>query len=151
VLVLTRQNLPYLSDLRANHYENACAKGGYILIEKPAAQITLISTASEVSIAVDAANVLLAMNIQARVVSMPCMELFAKQPVEYRNQVLGNGIRIAIEAACEVVWPKYLGEKGEFIGINSFGASAPAGDLYEHFGITADIVVKRVKALLSKQ
>ena len=64
---------------------------------------------------------------------------------------MGNGIRIAIEAACEGVWPKYLDEKGEFIGINSFGASAPAGDLYEHFGITADIVVKRVKALLSKQ
>ena len=151
VLVLTRQNLPYLSSSRVNHLENACAKGGYVLIEKPGAQVTLISTGSEVSIAVDAANALLAMNIQARVVSMPCMELFAKQPVEYKNQVLGKGIRIAIEAACEGVWPKYLGEKGEFIGINSFGASAPADDLYEHFGITADNVVKRVKALLSKQ
>jgi transketolase len=151
VLVLTRQNLPYLSSSRANHLENACAKGGYVLIEKPKAQVTLISTGSEVSIAVDAASILMELNIPARVVSMPCMELFEKQPVEYKNQVLGNGIRIAIEAACEGVWPKYLGEKGEFIGINSFGASAPAGDLYEHFGITADIVVKRVKALLSKQ
>jgi transketolase len=151
VLVLTRQNLPYLSSSRANHLENACAKGGYVLIEKPKAQVTLISTGSEVSIAVDAASILMELNIPARVVSMPCMELFEKQPVEYKNQVLGNGIRIAIEAACEGVWPKYLGEKGEFIGINSFGASAPAGDLYEHFSITADIVVKRVKALLSKQ
>ena len=150
VLVLTRQNLPYLSAYRADHSENACAKGGYVLIEKPEAEATLISTGSEVSIAVDAANALLAMNIPVRVISMPCMELFAKQPAEYRNQVLGNGIRIAIEAACEGVWPKYLGEKSEFIGINSFGASAPADDLYEHFGITAENVVNRVKVLLGK-
>ncbi len=150
VLVLTRQNLPYLSTYRASHSENACAKGGYVLIEKPEAQVTLISTGSEVSIAVDAANALLAMNIPARVVSVPCMELFAKQPVDYRNQVLGNGIRIAIEAACEGIWPKYLGEKGEFIGINSFGASAPADDLYELFGITAENVVNRVRVLLGR-
>jgi transketolase len=150
VLVLTRQNLPYLSDLRTNHFENVCAKGGYVLIGQQETTPTLIATGSEVSIAVDAANTLKAMNILVRVVSMPCMELFARQPAEYREKVLGKGIRIGIEAAVEGIWPKYLGEKGIFIGMNSFGASAPADNLYARFGVTADIVVKRVKAILSK-
>jgi transketolase len=135
---------------RINHFENACAKGGYVLIEKPGAAVTLIATGSEMSVAVESANALMALNIPVRVVSMPCMELFAKQPAQYREQVLGKGIRIGIEAAVEGVWPKYLGEKGIFIGMNSFGASAPADDLYAYFGITSSIVVKRVKALLGK-
>lgn len=150
VLVLTRQNLPYLSDLRNNHFENACAKGGYVLIGQQEPTPTLIATGSEVSIAVEAANKLMTMNIPVRVVSMPCMDLFAKQPAEYREKVLGKGIRIGIEAAAEGIWPKYLGDRGIFIGLNSFGASAPAGDLYTHFGITVDAVVKRVKGLVSE-
>jgi len=150
VLVLTRQKLPYLSDLRVSPDENSCAKGGYVLIESQDADVTLISSGSEVSIAVNAAEILAKLNISARVVSMPCMELFAKQPQDYKDQVLGNGLRVGIEAACEGTWPKYLGEKGIFIGMSSFGASAPAEDLYSHFGITADIVVERVKTLLSK-
>jgi transketolase len=149
VLVLTRQNLPYLSDLRSNHFENACAKGGYVLIGQQESTPTLIATGSEVSIAVEAANKLMALNIPVRVVSMPCMDLFAKQPAEYREKVLGKGIRIGIEAAVEGQWPKYLGDRGIFIGMSSFGASAPADDLYTHFGITADIVVKRVRSVLS--
>jgi transketolase len=150
VMVLSRQNLPYLSDSRNNHFENACAKGGYVLIEKTGALVTLIATGSEVSVAVDAFNALSDLNIPARVVSMPCLDLFGRQPREYQEQVLGKGLRVVIEAACEGVWPKYLGEKDIFIGMNSFGASAPASDLYEHFGITAEIVVKRVHAFLGK-
>ncbi len=150
VLVLTRQNLPYLSDLRANHLENACAKGAYVLIEKQGSNVTLIATGSEVSIAVDAANALMELNIPVRVVSMPCADLFDKQPQEYKSQVLGTGLRIAIEAATEGTWPKYIGEKGVFVGMNSYGASAPANDLYTHFGITADMVIKKVKAYLGR-
>lgn len=150
VLVLTRQKLPYLSDFRVNHAENVCAKGGYVLIEKEEAIVTLISSGSEVSIAVDAANALMKLNIPARVVSMPCIELFETQSQSYKDQVLGRGIRVGIEAACEGTWPKYLGEKGIFIGMNSFGASAPAGDLYSHFGITADIVTEKVKNIFGK-
>jgi transketolase len=150
VLVLTRQNLPYLSDLRNNHFENACAKGGYVLIGQQEPTPTLIATGSEVSIAVEAANKLMKMNIPVRVVSMPCMDLFAKQPAEYREKVLGKGIRISIEAAAEGIWPKYLGDRGIFIGLNSFGASAPADDLYTYFGITADAIVKKVKGLVGK-
>ena len=150
VLVLTRQNLPYLSDLRANHLENACAKGAYVLIEKQGSNVTLIATGSEVSIAVDAANALMELNIPVRVVSMPCADLFDKQPQEYKIQVLGTGLRIAIEAATEGTWPKYIGEKGVFVGMNSYGASAPANDLYTHFGITADMVIKKVKAYLGR-
>ncbi|MCX7344058.1 MAG: transketolase [Proteobacteria bacterium] len=150
VLVLTRQNLPYLSDTRVNHFENACAKGGYVLVEKTDSLVTLIATGSEVSIAVDAANKLKALNISSRVVSMPCVDLFSRQPKEYQDKVFGKGLRVVIEAACEGVWPKYLGDNGIFVGMDSFGASAPASDLYEHFGITAERVVMRVKAKLGK-
>jgi transketolase len=150
VLVLTRQNLPYLSANRINQFENACAKGGYVLVEKENAMVTLIATGSEVSIAVDAADALKAFSIPARVVSIPCVDLFARQPKEYQDKVLGKVLRVVIEAACEGIWPKYLGEKDIFIGMDSFGASAPGSDLYEHFGITAKMVATLVKASLKK-
>ena len=150
VLVLTRQKLPYLSNNRTEHSENMSAKGGYVLIENSQAEVTLMATGSEVSLAVDAKNMLEELGIPARVVSMPCMELFSKQSQYYKNQVLGNSLRIGIEAACEGVWSKYLGDNGIFIGMNSFGASAPAEKLYMHFGITAEIVVEKVKNILRK-
>lgn len=150
VLVLTRQNLPYLSDTRINHFENACANGGYVLIEDKNAMVTLISTGSEVSIAVDAANTLSTLKIPARVVSMPCLELFAKQPKDYQNNVLGKELRVVIEAACEGTWPKYLRENDIFVGMSSFGASGPANDLYKYFGITAESVVNLVQSNLAK-
>ncbi len=150
VLVLTRQNLPYLSDLRADQFENAAAKGGYVLVDQPGAVLTLVATGSEVSTAVDVAKVLGHDKIPARVVSMPCLELFARQSKSYRDQVLGAGLRVVIEAATEGVWPKYFGENGIFIGMDSFGASAPASDLYDHFGMTTEKIVSRVKALLGR-
>lgn len=150
VLVLSRQNLPYFSDLRLDHLENASSKGGYVLVENLRAQVTLIATGSEVKIAVEAMQALLDLGVHANVVSMPCVELFDKQSQEYKNYVLGDGIRVAIEAAGEGIWPKYLGQKGAYVGMQHFGASAPANDLYTHFGITAEIVVQRVKNLLGK-
>lgn len=148
VLVLTRQKLPYLSSARADHGENRCAKGGYVLVENSKAEVTLIASGSEVSIAIDAQNLLESDGIAVRIVSMPCMELFTKQPKSYQYEVLGRGFRVAIEAACEGVWPKYLGEDGLFIGMNSFGASAPAEKLYSHFGITAENITEKIRDFL---
>ncbi len=142
VLALTRQTLPhYRNDYAA---ENLCAKGAYILREakggKP--QVILMATGSEVMLAVEAQAQLEAKGIVARVVSVPCMELFAQQTPTYRKSVLGEGVkRIACEAAIEQGWEKFLGEGGIFVGMKSFGASAPAEELYKRFGITAEAIV----------
>ena len=142
VLALTRQTLPhYRNDYAA---ENLCAKGAYILREakggKP--QVVLMATGSEVMLAVEAQAQLEAKGIVARVVSVPCMELFAQQTPTYRKSVLGEGVkRIACEAAIEQGWEKFLGEGGIFVGMKSFGASAPAEELYKRFGITAEAIV----------
>lgn len=147
VLALTRQALPHYR----NEYvaENLCAKGAYILREakggKPS--VVLMASGSEVSLAVEAQAQLEAKGIAARVVSVPCMELFAQQTAAYRKSVLGEGVkRIAIEAAIEQGWEKWLGEEGTFIGMKSFGASAPAEVLYEKFGITTAAIVATASA-----
>lgn len=143
ILALTRQALPH----QRNSYaaENMCAKGAYILREanggKPA--VVLMATGSEVMLAVEAQAQLEAKGIATRVVSVPCMELFMQQSPAYRASVLGEGVkRIAIEAAIEQGWEKLLGDNGVFIGMKSFGASAPAEVLYEKFGITTAAIVK---------
>lgn len=146
VLALTRQNLP---TLRTTHTsDNLSAKGAYVLV--PAAngkpQATLLATGSEVSLAVEAREKLEAKGIATQVVSMPSWELFERQPAAYRESVLGKDtIRVAVEAASEFGWSRYLGERGTFVGMKGFGASAPAEELYAHFGITADAVVKAVE------
>jgi transketolase len=147
MLVLTRQAIP---TLRAEHTDsNRCARGGYVLHPADGAQkVTLIATGSELSIAVDARAKLQAEGIGAAVVSLPCWRLFDKQSPEYRSEVLGQGVRVAIEAAGPFGWEHYLGPEGVFVGMNGFGASAPGPDLYKHFGITADAVVNAVKARL---
>jgi len=110
--------------------------------------VTILSTGSEVEIAKAAADRLLAeKNISAAVVSMPCWELFEAQDAAYRNAVLGKAPRIAIEAAARLGWDRWIGETGTFIGMNSFGASAPAADLYRHFGITTDAVIEEAVRL----
>jgi transketolase len=128
---------------------NLCRQGGYVLLpaEGPR-RATLIATGSELSIAVEARTKLQAEGIGAAVVSLPCWELFDRQPAAYRAEVLGGGVRIAIEAAGSFGWERYLGAAGSFIGMTGFGASAPAGDLYKHFGITAAAVVAAAKAQL---
>jgi len=142
IFALSRQNLPVL---RTNVEENLSAKGGYILDDcKGKPDVVLISTGSEVAIAMEAKSK--AKNKKVRVVSMPCMDIFEAQSEEYKTSVLGEKgtRRIAIEAGIGQCWDKYLGDNGSFIGMSSFGESAPIKELYEHFGITAKAIVKAI-------
>ena len=146
VLALTRQGVP---TLRAADAENKSALGAYVLSEpKAKRQATILSTGSEVSVAVEAAALLEKEGISAAVVSMPSWELFAKQDAAYRASVMGTAPRVAVEAASGFGWERWVGEPENMIGMSSFGASAPAEELYKHFGITAAAVAARVKALV---
>ncbi|CAA7620788.1 transketolase 1, thiamin-binding [Candidatus Terasakiella magnetica] len=149
VLALSRQNLP---TLRVTHTdENLSAKGAYVLAEAPKGkrQVTLIATGSEVSLALEAQKLLADKGVAAAVVSMPCWELFERQPKEYRSAVLGEGtVRIAVEALGIFGWERWVGDNGAVIGMTGFGASAPAEKLYEHFGITAQAVADAATARL---
>ena len=137
-IILSRQNLPVLKNNRDS------TKGGYIYSDSPNADCVLIATGSELQLAIAAAEILCKKNISTRVVSLPCWELFEKQPASYREDVLPKSIknRIAIEAGVKQGWERYLGEQGKFVGMNSFGASAPAEKLFEHYGITAKRIVE---------
>ena len=155
VLSLTRQNLPTVR--REHKTNNLTSKGAYVLAEAEGKrQVILIATGSEVEIALAARDALQAEGIGTRVVSMPCMELFAQQDEAYRKRVLPAGpVRVGIEAATRLGgWDRWLlGERGReakqaFVGMDSFGASAPAEVLYEKFGITAENVVGQAKGLL---
>ena len=145
VLALTRQGLP---TVREDVSENKSAKGGYVLRESPGERdVTIMASGSEVEIALKAADSLKGEGIQAAVVSMPCMELFAEQDEAYRASVLGSVPRIAIEAALQMSWDRWLGDRGRFIGMTGFGASAPAPELFEHFGITPKAVIEAAREL----
>jgi len=149
-LVLTRQKLPFIDRSR---YASAggLARGAYVLADSPggAPQIVLMSTGSEVSLILDAQKKLEAGGIRARTVSMPSHELFARQDQAYRDSVLPRGVkRIAIEAAHPMSWYRWVGDDGVIIGIERFGASAPAPVIYSHLGITADRVVETAKKLV---
>jgi len=154
VLALSRQNLPAVRTVFSG--ENKVARGAYVLAESGAGrQVILMATGSEVEIALKARDLLEAEGIGARVVSMPCMELFAAQDEAYRRRVLPAGpVRIAIEAGVRQGWDRWLlGERGreakaDFVGMSSFGASAPIDRLYKEFGITAEAAVAKAKALL---
>ncbi|MDP1669523.1 transketolase [Phaeovulum sp.] len=142
MLVLSRQNLPLMRQQAA---ENLTAKGAYVLRDVANRQVTLIATGSEVEIAIAAADQLAAEGIRAAVVSAPCFEAFAAQPAAYRQAVLGSAPRIGIEAAIRQGWDLLLRHKDTFIGMEGFGASAPAPELYRHFGITTERVVMAAK------
>lgn len=147
VLALSRQNLPAL---RSDAGENQSAKGAYVLQEADGGRdITLIATGSEVEIALAAAKALAGDGVKAAVVSMPCWEAFDAQDAGYRAKVLGTGPRLAVEAGIEMGWSKYTGNPDAFVGMSSFGASAPAGELFKHFGITAEAVTAKAKALIA--
>lgn len=147
VLALSRQGLPALR--LTDTGDNLCAKGGYVLSEADGErQATLLATGSEVSLALEAQAALKADGVAVAVVSMPCCELFDEQDDAYRQTVLGNGPRVAVEAGITFGWERYVGDSGAIVGMTSFGASAPAGELYKHFGITSDAVVNAVKARL---
>ncbi|WP_328702912.1 transketolase [Arenibaculum pallidiluteum] len=146
ILCLSRQALP---TLRTEHTAvNRVAQGGYV-IRGPftGREVTLIATGSEVAIACEAADTLAGEGIRAAVVSMPCRELFRRQPKAYRETVLGPAPRIVVEAAVEDGWCRELGPDGVFIGMDGFGASAPAEALYEHFGLTAARVAETALSL----
>jgi len=143
VLSLSRQATPTLR--RENSTLNQSLKGGYVLIEPGAKRdVTIIATGTELALAVEAAEKLKADHgIHAAVVSMPCQELFEQQDLTYQEIVLGFGPRIAVEAASGFGWERYTSGFGAFVGMNSFGESAPASDLYQHFGITVEAVVAK--------
>jgi len=151
-LVLTRQNLPTLD--RGKYAPAAgVARGAYILADAPGGKpsVILMGTGSELWVCVEAYEQLTQQGVAARVVSMPCWELFEEQDQAYRESVLPPSIaaRIAVEAAVQMGWDKYLGLKGRFIGMNCYGASAPGAILAKHFGITPEHIAKTAKELLN--
>ena len=153
VLALTRQGVPCLrTGEGGNGSGNACARGGYVLREASGGTpgVVLLATGSECAIADEARRALEADGVPARLVSLPCWELFDEQEPAYRESVLGGAdtVRIAVEAASPLGWERYVGATGAVVGMQGFGASAPAKDLYAHFGITADAVVAAAKARL---
>ena len=149
IMALSRQGLPALRHgAMASAKENLSAFGGYVLLEpEDQRQITILATGSEVEIAMAAAEILQDEGIASAVVSMPCWELFAAQSPAYQAKVLGVAPRVGVEAAVEQGWERWLGPISAFVGMDSFGASAPIGDLYNHFGITAERVAEVAAAL----
>lgn len=144
ILALTRQKLNLL---REDVSQNFSAKGAYILKDAQGPRkVTLLATGSEVNVALNAQKILEEKGVHTAVISMPCWELFEKQDSTYQENVLGkNTLRIAIEAGSPMGWEKYIGDTGVMIGLDHFGASAPADVLYEKFGLTADHIIKIVE------
>ncbi len=146
VIALTRQNLPTIRDAGDG---NLCGRGAYILAGDASAAIRLIASGSEVQLALGARDLLAKDGIQAAVVSMPSWELFTAQDETYHQQVLGpdGTVRVACEAASGFGWERWLGKRGAFVGMKSFGGSAKAADLYRHFGITAEAIADAARRL----
>lgn len=149
-MILTRQNLPFLHSALKN--QNSCALGAYVISEAENPDVVILATGSEVSLAVETKEKLQAHKINARVVSMPSFELFNQQSDAYKKQILGgeNVLKVAIEAGIAQGWHQFIGANGIFIGMNSFGASGKAEDLFKHFGITADVACEKIVARLGK-
>jgi transketolase len=142
-LLLTRQNVPFLSHARP---EDA-RRGGYVLSDAPGAKAILIATGSEVALALAAQKQL---DFPVRVVSMPSTTVFDRQPENYRAEVLPKGLpRVAVEAGVTDFWRKYVGLEGAVVGIDRFGESAPAPELFKHFGFTAENIVKVVRSVVT--
>lgn len=149
VLIFSRQTLPFQK--RNAAVIKSINKGGYILSDaadgKP--QAIIIATGSEIGLAMNAQTALAETGIQVRVVSMPCTSLFDRQDVAYRDSVLLKGVkRVAVEAGIADYWHKYVGLEGAVVGMTTFGESAPASDLFKHFGFTIENVVKTVKSII---
>lgn len=146
-LVLTRQNLPQLAGS-----SKEALKGGYVVADssKETPDAIIIASGSEVSLSIEAKEVLTKEGVDVRVVSMPCMDIFEKQSLEYKEKVLPKAVRarVAVEALSEFGWGKYVGLDGKTVCLDRFGASAPAGVLFKEFGFTVDNVVKTVKEVI---
>lgn len=151
-MVLTRQNAPTLDRTKYASAEGVL-KGGYVLLDSEGTpDVILIGTGSELQLCCEAAETLAGNGIKARIVSLPCWELFEQQPESYRHEVLPPKLtaRVAIEAGVKQGWERYLGSEGVFIGMDGFGASAPFEKLYEYFGITAHAVVDAATKLVKQ-
>ncbi len=150
-LLLTRQGLPVLDQDKYGSAKNT-GKGAYVLVKADKPDVLLLASGSEVSIALCAAEGLAKEGIKAQVISMPCWELFDKQDKKYKDSVIPPNVkaRVGIEAGVELGWHKYIGDNGIFIGMSSFGASAPAKVCFEKFGITAENTIKAVKESITK-
>ena len=147
-LLLSRQNLPFVQ--RDADTVAAVERGGYVLSDAADARAIIIATGSEVGLAIDAQKALAAEGIAVRVVSMPSTDVFDAQDIEWRRKVLPAGLpRVAVEAGVTAFWYKYVGLEGAVVGIDRFGESAPAGDLFKFFGLTTDKVAAAVKQVLS--
>ncbi|MEP6881899.1 MAG: transketolase C-terminal domain-containing protein, partial [Dokdonella sp.] len=148
-LIFSRQTLVHQP--RSDEQVSDIARGGYVLSDPSSAKfdVILIGTGSEVELAMQAMRILADQGVAARVVSMPCTSVFDAQPVEYREGVLPSWCRrrVAVEAGITDFWRKYVGLDGDVVGLDTFGASAPAEQLYQHFGITAEEVADRAKSL----
>lgn len=154
IFALTRQDLPTLDRTRYAA-ASAAAKGGYVLADsggKTAPEVIIMATGSEVSIAVAAHEKLTAAGVRSRVVSLPSFELFDEQPPAYRNEVLPPAVtaRVAVEAGIRQCWDKYLGPQGAFIGLDTYGASAPYPDIYKHRGLTPEAVITAARQQLGR-
>ncbi|MED5304861.1 MAG: transketolase C-terminal domain-containing protein, partial [Pseudomonadota bacterium] len=147
VLALSRQGLEQFR--HGDMAENLTARGAYVAAEADGTrQVTIMASGSEVGIAMAAREALAADGINAAVVSVPCLELFAEQDAGARAAVLGECPRIAVEAAIRQPWDRLLRDGDAFVGMDGFGASGPAGDLYAHFGITADAVAGQARGMI---
>jgi len=151
VMALTRQNLPQLR--RTPDERNKCVTGAYeISPAQGKAQVSIFATGSEVSIAVEAQKLLAAQGVPARVVSVPCFELFMAQSDEARRAVIGDApVKVGVEAAVRMGWDAIIGSDGSFVGMTGFGASGPYKELYKHFGITAEKVAEAALSKLGKR
>ncbi len=144
-LLLTRQNVPFCK----RESLEGIARGGYVLADAPGARAAIIATGSEVAVALGAQKLLADAGVPVRVVSMPSTTVFDRQDEEYRNSVLPGALpKVAVEAGVGDYWRKYVGLDGAVVGIDRFGESAPAGDLFKHFGFTPDNVAKAVRSIL---
>ena len=151
LLALSRQPMPLLRREPGN--ENKSAKGGYVLLEAEGGErkLTILSTGSELHLAVEARDILQKQGIPTAVVSMPCRLLFEQQDAAYKKAVLGNDrARVAVEAAVELGWERYIGLDGRFVGMHSFGASGKIADVYKKFDINTEAVVRAAHETLAE-
>ena len=146
LIAFSRQDVPTARTLHTD--DNLSAKGAYELVADANARVTLLSTGSEISIALAARELLAKDGIGARIVSLPCWDLFEEQDQAFRNKLLGDLPRIAIEAGARLGWDRYIGAEGQFVGMHSFGASGPWKDVYKHFNITAEAAAEAAKKAL---
>ena len=149
-IILSRQKLSYIS--RDVSEINKCQRGAYVLnTTSHDNKVTLIASGSEVKIALDVQNLLKENNIESKVISMPCQELFDDQIIDYKNQLIDNALIVSLEAGDTLSWKKYTEKKDITFGINNFGKSAPYKKIYNHFNLTAESIVNEIQKRLRKQ